>query len=442
MKVDTERTADSQAVLSVQLEAPEVEQWLDRAYKRLVQKVAVPGFRKGKAPRAILERHVGRERLMEEALQVCVPETTDKIIKEQSLEPVAEPKVEVEKIEPLTFKATVPLKPTIDLGDYRAIRIVPEQVEITDDQMAKVIDEVRWEQAPWVPVDRPVQMGDLLILDIDAKVDGRSFMDQKGATHRPIAEVPDPVPGFNEKLAGMTKGEAREFTIAFATDHPARQWAGRTYTFKVVVHEIKEKKLPDLNDEFAKSIGEGFDSLEKLKERVRANLRASAESEAHKRYAEQVIDTLVQQAKITYPPVLVDHEVDHILTDQERELRQNRMTLEDYLRKSGKTLDQLREEVRPAATQRLVRSLALSKLAELEQLQVLPGDVDAEIEILAKGSGEQAERMRQLLTPKSGRESVERMLLTRKTVERLEAIAKGEGTTLPSAAAPMSGGAM
>jgi len=437
VKVDTARTSDSQAVLSVQLEAQDMEQWLDRAYRRLVQRVSVPGFRKGKAPRAVLERHVGRERLMEEAIQVLVPEATDRIIQEQALEAVADPEVEVEKkdgkyVEPLAFKATVPLKPTVDLGDYASLRIAPEPVVITDEQVTHVLDQLRWEQAPWVPVERAVQMGDLLVLDIDARVDGRPFLDQKGATHRPIAEVPDPVPGFNERLAGMVKGESREFTIAFPADHPARQWAGRAYAFRVLLHEIKAKKLPDLNDDFAKGVGEGFDTLDKLKERVRENLRATAESAARKRYQDQVVDALVQQAKITYPP---------LLGDQERELRQSRMTMNDYLERSGKTLDQLREETRPIATRRLVRSLALGKLAEMEKVQVSPGEVDAEIEGIVKGSGDQAERMRQALASPAGRESIERMLLTRRTIQRLEAIARGESAAAAPAEAAAPGGA-
>ena len=441
MKVATERTTESQAVLNVELEPQEMEKWLDKAYKRLVQRVAVPGFRKGKAPRPILEVQVGRERLVEEAIQLLVPETTDKLIKEQSLEAFAEPKIEVESINPITFKATVPLKPDVDLGDYASIRVAAEPVLVTDEQVSKVIDEVRWEQAPWVPVERPVQMGDMLILDIDAKVDGRPFMSQKGATHRPIAEVPDPVPGFNEKLAGAAKEQPRDFTIAFAADHPARQWAGRTYDFKVTVHEIKEKKLPELNDDFAKSVGEGFDNLQKLTERVRENLRTAAETEAHKRFEEQTVDALVKQATIKFPPVLTEREVEHLLSDQERELRASNISWDDYLRRSGKTIAQLREELSPIAAQRVVRSLALSRLAEIQQVQVAPEEVDAEIESIVKGSGEHADRMRQVLTAQSGRDSVARSLLTRKTLERLAAIARGEQPVAPLAGTPAAGGA-
>ncbi|MDO8531868.1 MAG: trigger factor [Dehalococcoidia bacterium] len=439
MKVATERTTENQAVLNVELEPEEMEQWLDKAYKRLVQRVVVPGFRKGKAPRPILEVQVGRERLVEEAIQILVPETTEKLIKEQSLEAFAEPKFEVEKTNPVTFKATIPLKPDVDLGDYASIRVATEPVLITDDQVTKVIDEIRWEQAPWVPVERPVQMGDMLILDIDSKVDGRPFMSQKGATHRPIAEVPDPVPGFNEKLAGMAKGETREFTIAFAADHPARQWAGRSYAFKVTIHEVKEKKLPELNDEFAKGVGDGFEGLEKLTERVRENLRASAEAEARKRYEEQALDALVQQAKITFPPVLTEREVEHILSDQERELRASNITWDDYLRRTGKTLEQLQEEVTPVAAKRVVRSLALSILAEKERIQVAPAEVDAEMESIVKGSGENADRIRQALSTKAGRDSVARSLLTRKTVERLVATARGEQPIAPPAETPAIG---
>lgn len=441
MKVATDRTAESQAVLNVELEPQELEKWLDKAYKRLVQRVAVPGFRKGKAPRPILEVQVGRERLVEEAIQLLVPETTERLIKEQSLEAFAEPKIEVENMNPLIFKATVPLKPNVDLGDYASIRVAAEPVLITDDQVTKVIDEVRWEQAPWVPVERPVQMGDMLIMDIDARVDGRPFMNQKGATHRPIAEVPDPVPGFNEKLAGAAKEELREFTIAFPADHPARQWAGRSYEFKVTVHEIKEKKLPELNDDFAKGVGEGFDNLQKLTERVRENLRTAAETEARKRYEEQTVDALVQQATIKFPPVLTEREVEHLLSDQERELRASNISWDDYLRRSGKTIDQLREEVAPVAAQRVVRSLALSRLAEMQQIQVAPEEVDAEVESIVKGSGEHADRMRQALTAQSGRDSVARSLLTRKTLERLTTIARGEQPAAPPAEAPAAGSA-
>ena len=419
MKVSTERIENSQVVLNIEVEPEEVENSLELAYRRLVKNTAIPGFRKGKAPRALLERFIGKEALLDDALEHLVPEVYAQAIEEQGIEVIAQPQIEVTQTDPVIFKATVAIRPSIELGDYRQIRLSQETVVVAEDEVAAAMEQLRYQQAPWVPAERPVQFGDLVTIDVEGSLDGEMILNEKGTEYQVLQNLPMPVPGFAEELSGMEREGEKEFSLSFPAEHQVKELAGREYRFKVKASEIKEKKLPELDDEFAKSTGRGYDTLDSLREQVAADLKARAEARARKELEKKAVEAAVEKARLEFPSILVEEEIDRMLSDQAGQFRGGRQGMEEYLRNMGKTSDELREELRPEATRRVTHSLVLSKLAEEEKIEVSPAEVDADVETMVRGAGERGEELRRLFASAPARQSIERALLTRKTVQRL-----------------------
>jgi trigger factor len=426
MKVSTEKAENRQVVLEVEADPEEVERSLGSAYRRLVQRAQIPGFRKGKAPREMLERHLGRETLLQEALERLVPQLLNQAIDEQGIEPIAQPEVEITQIDPVIFKATVPLSPTIELGNYQDISIHRESVEVTEEEINRVIAQLQSHQGTWEPVERPVQFGDLVTINVVGNVGGENVIDRNDLQFQVIEGMPVPVPGFTEELVGIEVGKEKEFTISTPADYGAKELAGKDCLFKIKIIDIKEQKLPELGDEFAKSLGQGFKTFDDLKQDVSSHLQVMAEDGARRAYENKIIDALVEASKVEFPPVMVEKEIDRLITAQESELQASRISLEDYLRSQKKGREELREELRPIASKQIAGSLVLSKLADEEKITVSDEEVDEEIGTMAQNAGEQGENMVKLFKSAGARKSLEGVLVTRKTVKRLVEIASGE----------------
>ena len=247
MKVTSEKLPESRVLLTIEVEGDELESTLKKTYKSLAQRVRVPGFRPGKAPRAIIRNFVGKEAVIHEALQDLAPELVQKAIEEQDLEAIDTPDVEFEAREPAVIKATVPLKPTVELGDYKSIRVKPDPGEITAEQVNEAMESVRMRNAPWEQVDRPAAFGDLLTIDVDGRVEGETVISESGSPYQPNPDVDFPVPGFSQQLEGMGKGESKEFALTLPDDFRQGEIAGKECRFKVTVQEVKAK-LPGLVD--------------------------------------------------------------------------------------------------------------------------------------------------------------------------------------------------
>ncbi len=426
-------------VLEVEAEPEEVERSLEQAYHRLVKRVEVPGFRRGKAPRDMLENYLGRGALLENALDKLVPQLLSRAIEEQGLDVIAQPEIEITKADPVTFKATVPLRPTVKLGSYRELDIAPETVTSSEEDVNRVIEQTRYRQAPWEPVERPIKFGDLVIIDVMGSVEGKPLLDRKDLEFQVQQGLPVPVPGFAEKLEGVEQGQDMEFNISLPSDYGVSELAGKECYFKVRVSEIKEKKLPELNDEFARSIGQGFETLDALTDSVTENIRLVAEQSARRRYEEKVIDAVVEGSHVEFPPIFVEQEIDRFIAEQERDLSQNRMSLEDYLRITKKSREEFREELRPVASGQVARSIVVSKVAESEDISVSGEEIDGEVAEMVKGAGEQGEALGKFFQSAEAHQSLERMLVTRKTIERLVEIASGGAESTPGIAAATSG---
>jgi trigger factor len=266
LKVSAERLPQSQVALEIEVDPERVERSLEQAYRRLAQRTRVPGFRPGKAPRAMLERYLGRDSLMHEALDRLIPEVYRQAVEEQDLDPVDLPELELASTEPLVVRATVPVRPTVDLGDYRQLRVPQEPVEVDPAQVEEALKDLQRRYATLEPVQRPVQWGDVLRADVIGSVDGDKILDQKDVEFQPREGVTLSLPGFAEKLIGLEKGVETELAVEVAPDHADARLAGKTCVYRVLVKEIKEEKLPPLDDSFARQVGEGFPSLEALRD--------------------------------------------------------------------------------------------------------------------------------------------------------------------------------
>jgi len=429
VKVTRDKTENSQAFLTVEMEPAEVEEAMEEAYRQLAPRTSVPGFRKGKTPRAILERHLGRDRIMEQALNQLLPKAYEQAIQEQGITPIAQPKIDVTQVEPVTFQVVVPLRPEIELGDYQQIRLRPETAEVTDAKIDDVIEELRRQQAAWEPAERPLGDGDLAVIDITADAGGEQFLNSSGVQYQLLRGSRTPVPGFAEELEGLSKGEEKEFKLPVPDDFPKKEVAGKEASFKVKIAGVKEQKLPELDEAFVKQINPDFDGVEKLRKEIGDSLRRTAEEQSRVDFEQRLVEAVAEKSRVEYPPFFVEEEIDSIFAEQTNRMQMNEKALEQYLKTMNKTQDELREELRPAAVKRVTSALVLSKVAEAEKIETTDADVEAEINEMLEGVPENAnadkEKLREHLDTQQSRDSIRHMLVTRKAIERLKEIAQG-----------------
>ena len=425
MKVTREKEENCQVFLRIELEPAEVEKSLEQSYRRLVRKANIPGFRQGKAPRAVLERFIGRDSLLEDALNSLLPEAYEQALKEQQIEAIANPSIEIVQTDPVVFTATVPLKPTIELGDYHSIKLSPEPVEVTKDEVDAVIEQLRRQHGTWEPVERAADFDDLVTLDIESQIEGKPFLNQQGVQYQVLHNQPLPVLGFAEQLSGMKGGEEKEFKLQLPQDDPRGELAGKEAWFKVKVTEVKQQRLPKLNNEFAHLVNPQFKTMASLRKQVAENLRLRAEQKTKEEFEERVIDAVVDLSQVEFPLVLVKTEIDRLMDQQTRWLQSSGEGLEEYLARINKTEEELREELRPLATKRVSRSLVLGRVAEEEKIEVSDAEISAELEKLVQGAaGDKGEMEKRLNSPQV-RASMEQLLTTQKTIQRLVEIASG-----------------
>ena len=422
MKVSRENTEDCQAVLTIEAEPAEMEKALDEAYHHLVKKVSVPGFRKGKTPRSILVQHIGQGSLLEEALEHLVPDLYKQALDSEGLEPIARPEVEVVQTEPVVFKATVPLKPEVTLGDYHSIKVEPDPVPATgEEEVAAALEQFRERQGAWVPVERPAELGDLVTIDVEASLDGKPWLNRQGVTYEVDAESRFPVPGFASHVQGMEKKQEKDFSLTLPDDYPMSEMRGKEGAFKVTVTEIKEKQLPELDEGLAQTAG--YEGLADMKQKVAAELAAQAEARHRSDLKQQALDALVEVSQVSYPPVLEDGEIAALIRDEAQ--RMGFKEVDDYIKASGRTGEELAEALRPVARKRLTQGLVLGRLAEQEGIEVSSSDVDNRVSEIADDA-EDKEKAAQFFSHPQIRQSIEQSMHTQKTMDRLLEITVGK----------------
>lgn len=433
MQITKENLEDNQVLLNVQVEEERVEKSLDQAYKRLVQRANIPGFRRGKAPRSMVERYFGREAVLEDALEKLLPELTQEAIKEEGIEPLAQPRIELVQVDPVIFKAVVPLPPSVELPDYREIRVQPKEASVSEEQVSSFLDDIRWDATPWEPAEGAAKMGDLVTVDLQAEENGNKVLEREGLPVLLSEEARQPVPGLVENLVGMEKGASKDFPVSFPEDYDDKDLAGHKLNCHIQVKEIKEKHLPVLDDEFAKGVGEGYESLEALRQQVYGRMEERAQNEAKTGLENEVVQAVVAGARVEFPPVLAERETEVLLNEMGGRLERQGINLAQYLKFTNKSEAELVDEVLPQARERVKRRLVLDRVAEAEGIKVEPEELNAEIEEAVKEAGAQGDRMREILDAPSGRATIEQILKTRKTLARLVELATAPEPSAPAA---------
>jgi len=426
MKVTNEKTENSQVFLTIEMEPTEMEESLENSYRRLVKKVNVPGFRRGKAPRDVLERHVGQESLLRDTVDELVPEAYERALEEQEIEAFAPPQIEVTQTDPIIFKAVVPLKPVVKLGDYHSIQLEPDPVEVTEENIDAVIEQLRHQHATWEPVERPADTGDLLTLEVESTVEDEPFINQKGAQYQITPDSSAPAPGFAEQLIGINKDEEKEFKLQLPEDHTRTELAGKEASFKVKVSEIKQENLPEVTDEFTGQVDPEFKTVDELRQRITTDMNLRAEESAKRDFEAQAVDAVVELAELEYPPILLESEVHRLIDEQSTRLQMQGANLEQYLSSINKTEEELHEEMHPVAEKRVAQSLVLGKIAEEEKIEVNDSEVDAEIEEMTQNATENRDKLKDALNTPQTRDSIKQTLLTRKTLQLLTDIAQSK----------------
>jgi trigger factor len=434
MQVKSERLEECQVRLTIELDGAEIEKKLRRTAQDVARRYAVPGYRKGKAPYAAVLRAFGRELLQQQALEDFAEEMMGEAMKESGLDPYDVGKVDKVEWDPFVLEMIVPIWPEVDLGDYRAVRLDPELQPVGDEDVERYLEELRQEHAQWVPVERPAAIGDRVVADIEGKIGDRVVLGNQGRELILTEGARYPLPGFHEQVAGMSADEEKRFTLTYPDDDPRQDVAGQEATFTVKLVTASQQDVPPLDDDLAAMVGD-YATLDDLRAASRTNLEVEARQAAESEFGDRVLAAMVEQApKIEFPPQAVDRELDSMLEDMESNLAARGLKMEAYLGILRKTRAAYREELRPAAADRVRRLLALFEIVKREDLKVEDAEVDAEIALLKAREEFQDTQLQELFDSPAGRAGVRNDLLIATARERVAQIAKGEAPELLPAA--------
>jgi trigger factor len=433
LRVTTESLDNRQLRLIIEVDEERTQQAMRRAARQIARQVNIPGFRKGKAPYEVILQRYGEDTVRQEAAEVLVGEVYREAVEQEEIKAYAPGMLEEVELDPVTFQFTISLPPVLDLGDYRDYRLKPRTVRVYKKEIQQALEDIRKQHAIFDPVQHPVALNDGALINLVGRTaDGVEFLQQDEV--RVLLEVDgdEPAPGFVDALVGMAPDEERTFTLTLPSDFPQEGLRGQEAKFTVKMLEVYESTLPELDDDLARTVG-SFDSFKELETHVKDQLRQDAQRLADQEYREQVLNDLLEQAQIEYPPDLLKEELDASVAEVERTVtRETKLSLEDYLRFQNMTMEDLREDFRPQAVARLRRALMLGEIVRLEGIEVDDTEVSTQIEAVSAPWGVRAEEVRASLSSDRGREAMQSRLLASKAVERLVAIARGEAPELVS----------
>jgi trigger factor len=423
MNVSWEKIEKNRGVLTVEVESEKFDEALDKAFRKVVKKVNVPGFRKGKVPRNIFEKRFGVESLYQDAVDILLPEVYAEAVKQSGITPVDRPEidiVQIEKGQPFKFTATVDVKPEVELGEYKGIEVEDKAVTVTEEDVQAELDKMRERHAELVVLEEgeEAKEGDIALIDFEGFKDGVAFEGGTGKNYSLVLGSKTFIPGFEEQVIGMKKGEEKELNLTFPEDYHNKDLAGQAVVFKVKVNDIKRKVLPELDDEFAKDVSE-FDTLEELKKDIEATLLKRREEEKKQQIERTVIEKAAESAKVDIPQGMIRTEVDNLLRDFEMRLRQQGLTLELYTQFTGQTEESLREQMKPDAEKRVRNALVLEAIAKAENLTVSDEEFEEELQRLADMYQRPVEELRTIFSANGYLDDIRTDLLTRKSVQFL-----------------------
>ena len=385
MSVQVETLEKNMAKLTVEIEAERLEKALDAAYNKQKKSISMPGFRKGKVPRAMVEKMYGVEVFYEDAANILLQETYPEAYDESGLEIVSQPSIDVvqlEKGKPFIYTAEVAVKPEVTLGKYKGVTVTKIDTSVSDEEVDAEVETQRNNNARTVSVERPIENGDTAVIDFEGFVDDVAFEGGKGENYDLEIGSHSFIDTFEDQLVGKVAGDDVEVNVTFPEQYQAEELAGKPAVFKVKIHEVKAKELPELDDEFAQDVSE-FDTLAEYKEDVKKKLTERKEADAHRTKEDEAIEKIIDDAKMDIPEAMIDNQVNSMINDFANNMMQQGLSMEQYMQFTGMTMDKFKEQVRPDAVKRIQSSLVLEQIAKDENLEVTDADVDAEIENIA-----------------------------------------------------------
>jgi trigger factor len=383
-----EKKEGNVGTLTFEIDAASFDQALDKAFKKVVKKVNVPGFRKGRVPRVLFEQRFGVEALYEDAIDFVLPNAYSEAIDQTGIEPVDKPQVDVDEIgkgKKLVLKADVTVKPEVKLGDYKGLEVEEKSSEVTDEDVDHEIKHLQERYAELVvKEDGEVEKGDTVVIDFDGYVDGKQFEGGKAENYSLEIGSGSFIPGFEDQLVGVKVDAEKDVVVTFPEDYHAEELKGKEATFKVTVHEIKQKQLPELDDEFAKDVDEDVETLAELKEKLKNHQKEHKEADATNSKRDSVVQQAAANAEIDVPEVMVSNEQDNILKEFEQRLKAQGMTLDMYTSFSGTDKDALREQMKDDAEKRVRANLTLEAIAKAESIEASDEEVEEELKKMAE----------------------------------------------------------
>ncbi len=397
--VSNKKTDNNLVELEIKVDAEAFEAALQRAYKKNVGKIQVPGFRKGKAPRKIIEKMYGKECFYEDAVNDVYPIEYAAAVKEAGIDPVDHPDVEVVSLDEngLVFKAKVVVKPEVEVTDYKGIEVKKTVAAVNEEEITAEIDRLRDRNGRLVNVDdRAAANGDNTLIDFEGFVDGVAFEGGKGENYPLTLGSNQFIPGFEDQIVGHKVGEEFDVNVPFPVEYHVPELAGKDSVFKVKLNEIRVRELPEADDEFAKDVSE-FDTLDELKADIKAKLTETKEKAADTDVENKLIDTVIDNMKADIPTVMFDHAVDNMVHDFEHRLASQGMTLELYLQYTGFDMDSFRKQFEEQAQKQVKIRLALEKIVELENIAPTEEELNAEFENMAKTYSMDVEKVKELV---------------------------------------------
>lgn len=387
--------------MTVEVAVEEFEAAVEKAYQKNKNKISLPGFRKGKAPRKMIEKMYGKNIFFEDAANEVIPDAYANAVEEGKVDVVAQPDINVVQIEagkPFIFEAVVAVKPEVKLGDYKGIEVEKKEIEVTEEEVTEELDRVREQNARMITVeDRPAQDGDTTVIDFEGFVDDVAFEGGKGEDYPLVLGSGSFIPGFEEQLVGKKTGEDVEVNVTFPEEYQAEELAGKPAVFKVTVKEIKAKELPELDDDLAQDVSD-FDTLDEYKEDVKKSLTAKKEDAAKREKEEAVIGKIIENADFDVPEPMVDAQVRQMTQEFAQRIQSQGLSMEQYMQFTGLTPQKMVEDMKPQALKRIQSRLVLEEIVKAEDIKPSDEDVEKEIETMASMYQMEPDKLKEMLS--------------------------------------------
>lgn len=426
MSLQVEKLEKNMAKLTIEASAEEFDKAIQKAYHKNKNKINVQGFRRGKAPLALIEKMYGAEIFYEDAANEIIPEAYEKAAKESGLEIVSRPEIDVVQIEkgkPFIFTAQVAVKPEVTLGQYKGIEVEKKEITVTDEEVMARIERERDQNARIITVeDRPVQMNDIVVIDFEGFVDGKPFEGGKAEGYSLTIGSKSFIDNFEDQLIGKSAGEETDVNVTFPEDYHVKDLAGKPALFKVKIKEIKYKELPELDDEFAQDVSE-FDTFSEYKESIKATIKETKEKELKTARENEIVDKIIENASMDIPDPMIETQVEQMAEDFAQRMRYQGLSMEQYFQFTGMDSHKLFDSLRPQALKRIQTRLALEAIVKAENIDVTDEELEKELTEMASMYKMEPDKIKEILGEK-GMENVKADIAVQKAVDLVVSEAK------------------